>query len=429
MTNPILSRIIGRSFEADAIYKKFIDYSTEVDKKIQEVDALPYNQRMQSDVEQGRSDLISLKEKINKEYQAAYTSDTATVHSFAEQCTALMLKTYTAAVAVQHAQQTPVAPPSPPAPEKKSAENIPNISSNSAPKPSVAIAEAKKIGAIAPSTLPGANLENGTWYITWSAVNYPIPEGVDLVNIFVGTMRMDASGKPSIGGFEAFSQEPEKMKAFAKACHDKGITVKISLGGGGGAYDNCWDLLTKDNVKAFALELATFCRDHSIDGVDFDVEKYQSAKDNPQQQALIGTFIKHFKEINPNFQTSLCTNAGFGEGFEWKGIVQNILNGATEEKTCAVDKLYIMSYFDPIENEKRWIDSWADWLKKEYAFKPSQVTVGINSETTAYDPQALATWAAAKGYSTSHWKYNPAQPEQSKKQTTAILEAYTKAKK
>jgi hypothetical protein len=133
--------------------------------------------------------------------------------------------------------------------------------------------------------------------------------------------------------------------------------------------------------------------------------------------------IRDFKEIDPKFQTSLCSNAGFST---WQGAVKNILDGAMDASgNCAVDRLYIMSYYDPLNNEEAWIMQWASWLKDNYHFAPSQITVGLDdTDAHAYDITQFAEWAKEQGFSTSYWAWNPATPDSSNQSTETIWNVY-----
>src|SRR5580692_2520842 len=51
---------------------------------------------------------------------------------------------------------------------------------------------------------PAPAIENGTWYIDWETWDYPIPEGVNMVNIFVGQFTM-VDGKATMNGFGNFT--------------------------------------------------------------------------------------------------------------------------------------------------------------------------------------------------------------------------------
>ncbi len=279
---------------------------------------------------------------------------------------------------------------------------------------------------------PGT-IENGCWYIDWTSWGfggYPVPQGVNDVNIFVGNMSLDANGKPVIGGFGAMSEE--SMNAFIQACHAQGISVKLSIGGStSGMYGRCWDVLTKDNVDSFAQALVDYCHTHGADGVDFDFEEFSSATDHPEIQTLVGTLIKDFKNKDPKLQTSLCTNAGFGPYFPWQGIVENVLNAAsttdptTGKVSCAVDRMYIMSYYNTLSDEETWVTGWANWLGSTYNFTPAQISVGLDdTDAHAYDIEAFAAWAASQGFSTCYWEWDPNTAAQSDQSTNKIKKAY-----
>ncbi len=265
---------------------------------------------------------------------------------------------------------------------------------------------------------PLYGIEHSVWYIDWTSwltgPTFVLPkgigtDGVNMINIFVGTLTYAADGTPTLGGFGTFT--PASLNAFTAYCaaQQPPIPVKVSIGGSGGMYDNCWDLLTSGNVDGFAQGMVNFCHDHGLVGVDFDYEHYTSM----EQQVLVGTLIKKFKLLDPNLQTSLCTNAGFGPYFPWQPVVKMVLDAATiSPGNCAVDRLYIMSYYDPIESEKGWILGWADWLISNYGFTPARVSVGIDDfDAHAYDPVEMATWAASQGFSTGHWAFDPARPK------------------
>lgn len=260
-----------------------------------------------------------------------------------------------------------------------------------------------------PTTL---GIEHSAWYIDWTTwftgPTFVIPRDVNMLNIFVGEITYGPDGKPTMGGFGTFTLP--QLDAFVKYCaaQNPPIPVKVSIGGSGGMYDHCWDRLTSANVASFAQGMADFCHAHGLVGVDFDYEAFASAA----QETLVGTLIKQFKQIDPKFQTSLCTNAGFGPNFPWQKSVKNILDAATiAPGNCAVDRLYIMSYYNPIEDEKKWILGWADWVKQNYGFTPARVAVGIDDfDAHAYDPVVFANWAASMGFSTAHWAFDPARP-------------------
>lgn len=418
----------GRSKDADQIYSQYVAYCSDIDTKIGALDALPYNTRIQGEIVQDRATLVALKGELSPIYSGQYNNSSATITSFKTACAAIesqVTHAYNDAISFGSTPVVlpPVTPPVPP-PVTPPPVVTPPVVPPPSPTP------VQGVQPVTPASSTATRLENGTWYIDWTSRTFPVPAGVNTVNIFVGNMHLDASGNPVIDGFGAMSQDQAQMDAFIQNCKAKGIAVKISIGGGGGSYDNCWDVLTSSNVQSFAQAFANFCTLHKVDGVDFDVEEFTSAQDKPAQQALVGTLIKDFKSINPAFQTSLCTNAGFGPNFPWPGIVQNILNASmstnasTNTKSCGVDKLYIMAYFNPLADEQGWVTGWANWLKTNYNFAPSQITVGLNSQSQAYNVSTFAAWAASNGFSTSYWEYDPALSSQSNAMTSSILSAY-----
>jgi len=255
----------------------------------------------------------------------------------------------------------------------------------------------------------GNGVEDGAWYIDWTmwfgSAPFPIPEGVNNINMFVGTF-VEKDGHPSIDGFGNMSLD--LLDAFVKQCHehDPPIKVKVSVGGGGGAYDHCWDAITAENVEAYADGIVQFCHNHNVDGVDFDYETY----DSPEQETLVGTLIRLFKQKDPALETSLCANAGFDT---WVGHVKNVYDASVDPDTgkCMIDRYYIMAYYNSIEEEKVWVNQWADWLMTNYDYAPEQVAVGIDDfDAHAYDPDEMKAWARNMGYSTCHWAYDPARP-------------------
>ena len=264
------------------------------------------------------------------------------------------------------------------------------------------------------TNVPSSNgIEHSAWYIDWTSwftdPTFVIPNSNNVLNVFVGELMFDSNGNPTLGGFGNFTlAELDQFTAYC-ASQQNPISVKVSIGGSGGMYDNCWDLLTTSNVETFAQGMVDFCHTHGLIGVDFDYEEYASAA----QETLVGTLINNFKTIDPNLQASLCTNAGFGPNYPWQAVVQNILDAATiSPGNCAVDRLYIMSYYNPIQDEENWILGWANWLEQNYGFTPARVSVGIDDfDASAYDPVAFAAWAASNGFSTAHWAFDPARPK------------------
>lgn len=279
--------------------------------------------------------------------------------------------------------------------------------------------QTQKVQAKAQSTTAG-KIEHSCWYIDWTSWDFPVPEGVNLVNLFVGKLDV-VDGYPSVSGFGTLTDE--KLREFVNNCRAKGVDVKVSIGGGGGSYDNCWDVLTDSNVQDYAQGLADYCKQRGIVGVDFD---YEEMGDTAQQER-VGTLIRKFKDIDPSLQTSYCTNAGF---LTWLARNKAILDGATDPSTgkCALDRFYIMTYYDPLNNEQAWTEQWVQWLGDEYGMTPNQIGVGIdNFDAHAYDIGEFAEWAGRKGLSTGYWCWNPADPTFSNISANTILNSYNEA--
>lgn len=379
-----------RSPDAAAIYNQYLAYYATINTLITGLPATATS---------ARSQLVTLQQQLFPIYQKDYNSSTATLASYKSDSASIMAQ----ANQVANTPTTPTQPTQPTQPVQPV---------QAAPAPTA------------------MQIQNGTWYLDWTSYNYPIPKGVNAVDIFVGTMAPDAKGNPSVGGFGTLSQNPTTFANFIAGCKAAGITVNISIGGSGGSYDNTWDVLTSSNVQSYAQALANFCISNGISGVDFDCEEFTSATDKPAQQALVGTLIKDFKQINPNFQTSLDTNAGFGPNFPWQGIVQNIMNAAiytnptTGKPTSGVDRVNIMAYFNSLSDEQGWVTGWATWLKQAYGLSPAQIGVGMDPSSGAYSTTQFATWAAKQGYSTFLWNYDPNQQAASDATTTSVLTAY-----
>jgi hypothetical protein len=238
---------------------------------------------------------------------------------------------------------------------------------------------------------------------------------VNKINIFVGKFATGADGKPTLDGFGTFTIP--QMQAFVKFLGEQPspIKAKVSIGGGGGSYDHTWDVLNSLNLKAYAQGMVDFCHNIGLVGVDFDYEAFSSA----QQEKLVGQLIKEFKLLDPTLETSICSNAGFGPNFPWQQFVQNILDAATiSPGNNAVDRVYIMTYYDPMNDEINWMvgsdgkGGWANWLITNYGYTRARISVGIDDfDAHAYDPDVFRAWAISEGFSVAHWAFDPAHPK------------------
>jgi len=261
---------------------------------------------------------------------------------------------------------------------------------------------------------PTGETEQSAWGLDWTAwPPYPAPAGINVYNVFVGELTYNATGYAIVDGFG--DMNAQQVNTLAVANKALGITTKVSIGGGGGSYDNTWNLLTQANVAQFGAQNAAYIKNVlGAAGEDVDFEPTNPTDSaSIAQQKLVGQYIAAMKKFDPNFQISLCTNAGFGPNYPWQGVVQNVFNNAiiTPGK-CPVDRLYIMSYYNSMTDEQGWITGWANWILTNYNCPASVVTVGIDTfDADAYDPVAFSEWAVAQGYSIAWWAYDPAYPE------------------
>jgi len=263
------------------------------------------------------------------------------------------------------------------------------------------------------NSLSPTSIEHACWYLDWRSQQTPVPENVNMVNVFVGTIGLK-DGKPYMGGFEAITL-PE-LKAFAADCAAKDIKVKVSIGGSGGSYDNCWDVLTSENIQEFAQMMVDFCHEYNLAGVDFDYEEFKA-----EQEPLVGQLIKEFRTLGPDLQASLCTNAGS----YWQKDVQRILDPTKVNGKSLLSRLYIMDYTGTLEIAEGYVTPWISWVKDNYKMSPSQVTVGmagLNGPT--YSLADFSEWTAKEGLSTNYWAWDPAAPSTSNERTLEILSNY-----
>ena len=212
-----------RSPDASQIYQQYLSYYAGINTMIEGIDALPAAERGLASVQQDRASLISLQAQLEPIYENQYNSSSATLATYIAASASLEAEATSVYNAAVNATVTPppVTPPVTPPP----------------------VSPVTPVSPVAPAPAPSAfSIQNGTWYLDWTSYNYPIPQGVNAVDIFVGNMSLGANGNPSVGGFGTLSQNPATLAAFIQGCKAKGITVNISLGGSGGSYDNTWDV-------------------------------------------------------------------------------------------------------------------------------------------------------------------------------------------
>ncbi len=263
-----------------------------------------------------------------------------------------------------------------------------------------------------PSSNNQKKIELSTWYIDWTSwfngAPYSIPSNVNVINVFVGKFTLDSNGKPTLGGFGNLNSD--QLKEFVNYCKSqpKPIDVKVSVGGGGGSYDNTWNSLTADNINDYAKGIIDFCHDHGLAGVDLDYEESPTVA----QEKLVGQLIKALKTFDQDLQVTMCANAGFGPNYPWESVVETILDNAVITKgDCPIDYLYAMTYYNPMPQEQQWALGWRDMLINRYNCPSQALAVGIDFfDSHAYDPLTFAQWAVDNGMSTAVWAANPADP-------------------
>jgi hypothetical protein len=385
------------------IYQQYLDYYNDINSKINSIDQLPYTFRIKPNVITDRLALVNLQ----KELYPIYVSDVnSTLAQFQQDTANIISQVQTAYNDALSISTTPVVTPSSP------------VVTPTTPTPVVT--------PITNVTLPPptpTGIENSCWYITWTSWTFPIISNVNMINLFVGEFTIQADESVLVGGFgNATNALIDQLVSEATA---KGIGVKISLGGGGGSYDNIWNVITADNVQSIANALVTFCQTHKLAGVDFDIEMFTSGTDRTNLQTLCGNLIKLFKLGDPTLQTSLCVNAGFGDSYPWEGCAENIINGTLNNGQTCLDRVYIMSYYNPLPDEQNWILGWYGWLNYNYDFTSSRISVGIdNTDSNAYNISTFAAWAKSNGFGTAYWMYNPATVASSDQSLQTIINSY-----
>lgn len=243
---------------------------------------------------------------------------------------------------------------------------------------------------------------NGVWYVTWRAqmgVTPPIPEGVNLINLFVGQLDPVAGVTGLQGPFGVNSS----LAAFVQQCKSQNIPVMVSIGGHNGSYDNTWDQLNTENIPQYAQALATFCNTTGVSGIDFDWEPDTWTQ---AQGALVGQLIQQFKAFSTSsqpLQASLCVDSATS----WETDAGWVFNAALDPKTGAntIDRLNIMAYYDPslMEPYISGPGGWESWVKQYNP--PPQVTVGMLNNASYL--QQFATFAYQQGDSVGLWFWDP----------------------
>ncbi|MCP4216399.1 MAG: hypothetical protein GY765_17245, partial [bacterium] len=245
----------------------------------------------------------------------------------------------------------------------------------------------------------------------------PVPGNVNSVYLMVGKLDV-VDGKYVVNGLQGALAVEENLKNFIKACHDKKMTVQLSIGGHGGGlpgYQDCWDLLTDANVDKFADALAAFCKTTGLDGIDFDWEP-ASDEATKARGNLVGDLIAKLKGKNSKLQTSLCTNASFW----WHNQAEYVYGTAGTN----LDVHNIMAYYKS-EEVKPWLEDWIPWDEKKGIAK-AQINVGMDclSPALADNIKTFAGLAKSMGLSTNLWNWNPKKVDYSNKYTKIVWDIY-----
>lgn len=257
---------------------------------------------------------------------------------------------------------------------------------------------------------------NAVWYTTWTSWDAPIPENINLVNIFVGSL------DPVMGvvGLDGAFSDRARLQNFVHQCqgHNPPIKVMVSIGGHGGRFDSTWNQLTAQNIATYSQALQHFCRETGVQGIDFDWEPDNFTQ---EQGTLVGRLIKDFK-LNSGYETSLCCNSGTN----WQTQTGWVFDAARyPDGSTAIDRLNIMAYY-PLEDEQHWIgdpqNGWIRWATERYHFSPSQITVGMLSN--APDIRPFTEWDRSHGLSTGLWYWDPARPDLSNEQAGVVWDIY-----
>lgn len=269
--------------------------------------------------------------------------------------------------------------------------------------------------------VPG-KIVNGCWLIDWTTHSYDglelpthyLGKKLDAINFFVGEFIEQSDGTYTIGGYGDYTQDD--ITKLAIQAHQKGMKFCLSIGGGGGSYDNTWDILTDDNIDAVAQSLVEYCKATNADGIDFDCEDY-----NPETLSKVGKLIKAFKEKNSKLRSSVCANAGFGPQYQWQANLKLLLDETIVNGKSVIDSVNIMSYYNDKDSETKWLDGWREWCIATYGLKAENVCVGVDDyDAHAYKPEDMVAYAESKGMPWCHWAYDPGHPATSMSRREAL---------
>lgn len=268
-----------------------------------------------------------------------------------------------------------------------------------------------------------APYENSVWVDDWQAnLDAPqfiqsLPVGVNTINIFVGQLDL-VNNVPTIDGFsEDTPNRPAGMGAFPNVAaltdfisqcktQNPQLAIKLSIGGQSGTnFGNSWNRLTAQNLNQYAQAMVNFCKTTGADGIDFDNEL-----ESTTVAALVGQLAVQVKTINPSLKTSYCVFGGVNAQGPMHQTNAVALKNATVNGVCAIDRVYVMSYYDgwTLQQNETAMGYWASWLKENCGMTPSQISCGLdpNDPNTSPGSGGLAKYvqfAASNGFSTAVW--------------------------
>ncbi|MCH9613368.1 MAG: hypothetical protein SP1CHLAM54_03670 [Chlamydiia bacterium] len=248
-----------------------------------------------------------------------------------------------------------------------------------------------------------SSIEHSAWIKSKNINVNDIPKGVNTVNIFAGSI-----GQVN-GHWEVTGITQSNLDSYIKACRTQGITVKLTVGG---QATDPWSSISQSNVEQMGTDLANYCQQVGVQGIDFDDEATQT----PAQRALVGQLIGYFKKANPQLETSVCTLGGAGPKYpSHEADIKQILDGgcAVYGGKCPVDRLYVMSYdytlgtsAQTLAGDEEFMQQWIAF-GKTYGIDPAHISSGVNppriNDLNAADKQKFIEWSAEQGLSTGVW--------------------------
>lgn len=265
--------------------------------------------------------------------------------------------------------------------------------------------------------------ENSVWVDDWQAnldaaqFIQALPAGVNTINIFVGQLDL-VNNEPTIDGFsEDTPNRPAGMGAFPNVAaltdfisqcktQNPQLAIKLSIGGQSGTnFGNSWNRLTAQNLNQYAQAMVNFCKTTGADGIDFDNEL-----ESTSVAALVGQLAVQVKKINPLIKTSYCVFGGINAQGPMHQTNAVALQNATVNGVCAIDRVYVMSYYDgwTLQQNETAMGYWSSWLKENCGMSPSQISCGLdpNDPNTSPSNGGLSEYvhfAASNGFSTAIW--------------------------